>query len=48
MEKVYDFELTRQEIDLLVDALTICAEGWGGGIDTTDCLALAAKLKEAK
>lgn len=47
-EPTYDFELTRSEIDLAVDALTICSEGWGGGIDSEACQALIAKLKEAR
>ena len=47
-ETTYDFELTRSEIDLAVDALTICSEGWGGGIDSEACQALIAKLKEAR
>ena len=45
---VYDFEFTRQEVDLLVNALQICAEGWAGGLNAAACQALVAKLKEAK
>ena len=40
--------VTRSEIDLVVDALTICSEGWGGGIDSEACQALIEKFKEAR
>lgn len=47
-QTVYDFEFTRQEVDLLVSALQICAEGWAGGVDAAACQSLVVKLKEAK
>lgn len=47
-ETLYCFEFTRGEINLLVNCLETCAEGWAGGFEAGACEALIAKLKEAR
>ena len=45
-EPLYDFELTGGEVKIITDALTICAEGWAGGINRDRAQQLIDKFNE--